>query len=382
MTSPSPPEVVVTHLRLTDFRNHAVLDIAPERARLVALSGPNGAGKTNILEALSLFSPGRGLRRAAQGDLARANGSGGWGVAADIVGALGEAHLGTGLDPAAGGEPARRRCRVDEANVPSAVAFADHVRLVWLTPAMDGLFMASPGERRRFLDRLVLAVDPGHGARVTAFERALRARNKLLQDDRWDTRWLTALEHEAAGLGIAVAQARIETVVHLNALITEARDDASLFPWAHLKLESGIAGDGTATEREDRFAARLHELRHRDRAAGRATEGPHTADLLVRHGPKDMPAHLSSTGEQKALLLGLVLAHARLVARMVRAKPLVLLDEVAAHLDPARRAALYEVLADMGAQAWLTGADLTLFGELGADAALFAIAPGSAERVR
>jgi DNA replication and repair protein RecF len=380
-TNLSAKRVALTRLRLTHFRNHPGLDLVAA-GRNVALTGPNGAGKTNILEALSLLTPGRGLRRAAFSDLAQADGDGSWTVFAELDGANGQAAIGTGTDSS--DSEAGRRCRISGANVPGPGAFADHLRLVWLTPSMDGLFAGPAGDRRRFLDRLVLAVDPEHGARVSAFERALRGRNKLLEEGGADPRWLDAIEHETAELAIAVAAARIDSVARLAGLIAETRTENAIFPYAEIALggwmEDRIAS-GNAADAEDLYRARLRELRGRDRAAGRTTEGPHASDLSVRHGPKQMPAELCSTGEQKALLLGLVLAHARLVARLSGATPLVLLDEVAAHLDPDRRAALYGVLSELGAQVWLTGADPAAFAELGPDSALFRVSPGHAERL-
>jgi DNA replication and repair protein RecF len=342
------------------------------------LVGPNGAGKTNVLEAISLLAPGRGLRRAAPAELPRIGGPGTWAVAAEIEGAAGPGALGTGTEP--GGV---RRWRVAGAPIAGRAALAEHLRIVWLTPAMDGLFSGPPGDRRRFLDRLVLALDPGHGARVAAYERALRDRNRLLEERSSDERWLGALEQEAAAIAVAIAAARVDAVARLAALIAASREDDA-FPWASLALdgalEQAVAAEPAAAV-EDRFRDRLAALRPRDRAAGRATEGPQAADLMVRHGPKDMPAALSSTGEQKALLVGLVLAHARLVAQAEGATPIVLLDEVAAHLDPARRAALYEALERQGAQAWLSGADPAAFAPLEGRATIFPLAgePGAAE---
>jgi DNA replication and repair protein RecF len=380
-TNFSAKRVALTRLRLTHFRNHPGLDLHAE-GRNVALTGPNGAGKTNILEALSLLTPGRGLRRAAFSDLAQADGDGSWTVFAELDGANGETAIGTGTDSA--DTEAGRRCRINGANVPGPGAFADHLRMVWLTPSMDGLFAGSAGDRRRFLDRLVLAVDPEHGARVSVFERALRSRNKLLEEGGADPRWLDAIEHETAELAIAVAAARIDSVARLAGLIAETRTENAIFPYAEIALggwmEDKVAS-GNAADAEDLYRARLRDLRGRDRAAGRTTEGPHASDLSVRHGPKQMPAELCSTGEQKALLLGLVLAHARLVARLSGATPLVLLDEVAAHLDPDRRAALYAVLSELGAQVWLTGADPAAFAELGPDSVLFRVSAGHAERL-
>jgi DNA replication and repair protein RecF len=338
------------------------------------LVGPNGAGKTNVLEAISLLGAGRGLRRATQAELPRIQGDGSWAVAAAAEGALGPVDLGTGLTPGAG--EAGRRCRINGAAASGPGAFAEHLRVVWLTPAMDGLFTGAPGDRRRFLDRLVLALDPAHGARVAAYERTLRERNRLLEEAGGDGRWLDALEREAAELAVAIAAARADSVARLAALIAAGRDDGDAFPWADVALagtlEAALA-TASAGAVEDEFRGRLAAMRPRDRAAGRAVEGPQTSDLVVRHGPKAMPAALSSTGEQKALLLGLVLAHARLVAQTEGATPIVLLDEVAAHLDPARRAALYDALARLGAQAWLTGTDPEAFAPLDGRAAIFHI---------
>lgn len=365
----------IDRLQITDFRSYASADIAAP-GMLVALVGENGAGKTNILEALSLLAPGRGLRRADLGDMARQGGAGGFAVSCHVTGAVGPAHLGTGISL---DEPGRK-ARIDRAPAPSITAFADHLRIVWLTPDQDGLFRGPAGDRRRFLDRLVLAVDPGHGARVAMLERALRGRNRLLEDPAPDPRWLDAAELEVAEIAIAVAAARRESVARLAHLIAAHRDDASPFPWAEIHLEGEIE-TRLATEAagvvEDWYRAELRLNRGRDRAAGRALLGPQASDLAVLHGPKGMAAHVSSTGEQKALLVGLVLAHARLVAEMTGMAPVVLLDEVAAHLDPRRRAALIETLAALGGQVWMTGADPALLDGLPAAASRFIVTPGA-----
>ena len=271
---------------------------------------------------------------------------------------------------------AERKNRIDRAPVSSSRAFSDHVRVIWLTPAMDSLFAGPAGERRRFLDRFVLAIDPGHGARVSAFERALRQRNRLLDEDRVNAAWLDAIEREAAELGVAIAAARLDCVSRLEALIAADRDDASPFPWARLSLDGEIealAASGPALDAEDRYRALLRDNRGRDAAAGRTLVGPHVGDLAVRHGPKDAPAASASTGEQKALLVGLALAHARLVADMSGIVPIALLDEIAAHFDPRRRAALFDALSRLGGQVFLTGADPAAFASLAGRAETFEV---------
>lgn len=371
-----------TRLIARDFRNHADLDLALE-SRFVALVGENGAGKTNLLEALSLFSPGRGLRRADLAVMARAGGPGGFAVSLTLGNGGAEHRLGTGYDPPGYDGRAARLCRIDGEGAASPVAFAEFLRIVWLTPDLDGLFRGAAGDRRRFLDRLVLAVDAAHGGRVAALERALRSRNRLLDERPDDRQWLDAIEREVAELGVAVALARRETVERLDRLIGETRDDAQPFPWAGVRLEGDLddlVAVWPALEAEDRFRAALAQGRRRDKAAGRTLIGPQTTDLVVRHGPKDVPAATASTGEQKALLIGLVLAHARLVQAMSGLSPLILLDEVAAHLDPRRRTGLFEALDALPGQVWMTGADPALFAELGERADLVQVAEGRIAR--
>jgi DNA replication and repair protein RecF len=382
---PSPPDFprarrrpMVRRLMLRDFRSYAALDLALDGA-LIVFTGENGAGKTNLLEALSLFAPGRGLRRAELSACARRGGTGGFAISIEVEDEDIRRQLGVGLELAAGDGAPERLNRIDRAPVASARAFAESLRLVWLTPAMDGLFAGPAGERRRFLDRLVLALDPNHGARVSQFERALRGRNRLLEEGARNASWLEAIEREAAELGVAVAAARVECVNRLRALIALDRDEASPFPWADLVLEGEIetlAAETPALAAEDRYRALLRDNRGRDAAAGRALIGPHVGDLTVFHGPKNAPAAQSSTGEQKALLVGLVLAHARLVAEMSGIAPLALLDEVAAHFDPRRRAALFDALERVGAQVFVTGADPAAFAELKERARLFEVAAG------
>ena len=339
----------VRRLILADFRSYPALDIALE-AEMVVLTGENGAGKTNVLEALSLLSPGRGLRRADLRDCARIAGRGGFAISVEIETEGHRVQLGVGLDPPDGDQPQARRFRIERAPAPSGRALADHLRLVWLTPAMDQLFLGPASERRRFLDRLVLAVDPDHGTRVNALDRALRNRNRLLEEGSADRLWVEAAEREVAELAIAVAAARHDTVARLAALILNERGTHALFPWAEIALDGEIealVATMPALAAEERYRALLADNRGRDAAAGRTLIGPHTSDLLVRHGPKGLEARQCSTGEQKALLTGLVLAHAHLVAGMSGIVPIMLLDEIAAHFDPLRRArALRRIGAD------------------------------------
>ena len=358
----------IRRLSLANFRSYHAAQVELAMAGPVVLTGANGAGKTNLIEAISLLAPGRGLRRATMEELAFSEGDGAWAVSAEIEGMLGLATLGTGIDPPAGEDSgSTRKCRVDRENVGSAAAFADHLRVVWLTPAMDPLFNGPASERRRFLDRLVLAVDAQHSSRVAALERSLRSRNRLLEDAQSDPHWLDAVEHETAEVAVAVAAARAETVGRLSGALAAGCDRAPEFPDAEIALEGWmeqLLPQHSAREIEDRYRALLKDNRARDAAAGRTLDGPHLSDLAVRHAGKGIPASDTSTGEQKALLIRLVLAHAGLIKDMTGFAPLLLLDEVIAHLDPARRATLYDALANLGAQVWMTGADPALFSEV------------------
>jgi len=373
----------IRRLRLTNFRSYHAAQVALDRAGPVVLTGANGAGKTNLMEAISLLAPGRGLRRATMEELAFTEGDGAWTVSAEIEGMLGLATLGTGTEPPANEEAApTRRCRIDRESVGSATAFADHLRVVWLTPAMDPLFNGPASERRRFLDRLVLAVDAQHSSRVAALERSLRSRNRLLEDSPGDSHWLDAIEHETAEIAVAVAAGRAETVNRLSAALAAARAQAPEFPQAEMELQGWmeqLLSDHRAVEIEDRYRALLRENRGRDAAAGRTLDGPHLSDLAVRHASKNIPAADASTGEQKALLIRLVLAHAGLIKQMTGFAPLLLLDEVVAHLDPARRVALYDALSSLGAQVWMTGADPVAFGDIIGRAQVFIVRSGTVE---
>jgi DNA replication and repair protein RecF len=345
----------VTRLILTDFRSYATASIEPGPG-FVLLFGENGAGKTNVLEAVSMLSPGRGLRGAALSEMARRDGSGGWGVAAT----LGDVEIGTGTLAAA---PERRQVRINGA--PASVnSLSEWLSILWLTPAMDRLFLGSAGERRRFLDRLVLALEPGHAHHSARYEAAMRARNKLLAEGAHpDPSWLSALELQMAEHGRVIASARQRTVTALGERLEAVPDDE--FARARLGLEGW---------RESDLATELRDCRVRDAAAGRAGAGPHRQDLAVEHAAKRMPAARSSTGEQKALLLGLILAHAELVAERRGEPPLLLLDEVAAHLDPIRRSALFARLEGRG-QVWMTATEATLFNGIGS-ASHFHVEPG------
>jgi DNA replication and repair protein RecF len=373
--------VAIRRLTLTNFRSYraASLDIG---GRLVVLTGPNGAGKTNLIEAISFLMPGRGLRRATLDEVARSDGDGSWAVASEIEGMLGLATLGTGIEqPAAGSATRTRICRIDREPVGSAAAFADHLRVVWLTPAMDQLFAGPASERRRFLDRLVLAIDAEHGSRVSALERSLRARNRLLEEARPDPHWLDAIEHETADLAVAVAAQRVETVGRLQGALASRKGDA--FPSPAIALNGWMEQqlpDRPAADIEERYRAVLKDNRARDAAAGRTLDGPHLTDLDVIYAPKAIPAADASTGEQKASLIGLVLAHAELLTAMTGCAPVLLLDEVVAHLDPNRRAALYDALDGLGAQVWLTGADPAAFADVASRAEMFTVGGGQALR--
>ena len=368
---------LVRRLTLSNFRNYRAV-ILEAGSRPIVLCGPNGAGKTNLIEAISFLAPGRGLRRATLEEVACNEGDGSWAVSAEVEGALGLATLGTGIERTAeDGATAQRKYRIDREPVGTAAAFSDHVRIIWMVPAMDSLFTGAPAERRRFLDRLATATDSEHSSRVNAFERALRSRNRLLEDPRPDTHWLDAVEHETAELAVAVASLRAETIGRLRAALSARAQSA--FPPADIALdgwmESLLPGE-PAVIVEERYREKLRENRGRDAAAGRTLDGPHLTDLAVVYAQKGIAAADASTGEQKALLIGLVLAHARLIADMTGSPPILLLDELVAHLDPSRRVALYGELAQLGAQVWMTGADPTLFTEIKSQAMLVEVQSG------
>jgi DNA replication and repair protein RecF len=346
----------LTRLSLTDFRSYPDALIAPGQGFIV-LTGQNGAGKTNVLEAVSLLSPGRGLRRATLSEMARSDGPGCFAVAAR----LDDVDIGTGTSAAA---PERRQVRINGAAA-SANSLSEWLSILWLTPAMDRLFSEGASGRRAFLDRLVLALRPDHATHSARYEAAMRARNKLLGDpETADASWLAALEAGMAEHGARIAVARETTLVALAQRL--AAQPEGPFARARMSLEGWtLSGDGESGDGEARLKAALRDSRGRDAGSGRTMVGPHRTDLIVTHAGKGQPAERCSTGEQKALLLSIVLAHADLVAERAGRRPILLLDEVAAHLDPMRRSALFERLATAGGQVWMTGTEQSLFSGIG-----------------
>ncbi|NQW01873.1 MAG: DNA replication/repair protein RecF [Rhodospirillales bacterium] len=352
----------IERLTLTDFRSYTSLRIEAG-GQPVVLTGVNGAGKTNILEAISLLVPGRGLRRARMSELACDRGPGDWAVAAQVSTPDGKVTVGTGFVPDGPGRRERRLVRIDGETVSSQAELARHMGAHWLTPQMDRLFSDGVSARRRFLDRLVYAWDPAHAGRVQAFEQSMRERLKLLKERKSpDAGWLKTVEDGMAERGVAVAAARRDLIARLA---PPAAAGLGPFPGALLALQGELddwLDDGPALQAEDRYRSRLAADRARDQSGGRTHSGPHRTDLVVRHGAKGKAAALCSTGEQKALLIAIVLANAALRGREDGGVPVLLLDEVAAHLDEMRREALFAHLLSLGAQVWLTGTDDSLFG--------------------
>ncbi len=376
---------VITRLILTDFRNYTHLKVETD-ARPVVLTGANGSGKTNLLEAISFLTPGRGLRRAKLVDVAKTNGAGGWAVAAEVHSADGECRLGTGLLAGGGsteGEPTeRRQVRIDGQTMSGAAALADYFRVSWLTPQMDRLFQEGASGRRRFLDRLTFGLDPAHGRRMTSFEKVMRERNRLLKEGRFDRHWLASLERTLAQTGTAIAAARREATERLNGVMSATEQDAPAraFPKAELGAEGLLEGwleEMSALAVEDRYREELETARRQDAITGSTGQGPHRSDLAVLHKDKGMPAALCSTGEQKALLISIILGDARLQAGLQGRAPVLLLDEITAHLDARRRTALFDEIEDMKTQAWMTGTDYALFSELGSRAQFLTVENGA-----
>ena len=375
--------IAVTRLTLTDFRCFARAALAPD-CRPVVLTGPNGAGKTSVLEALSLLTPGPGLRGARLADIGRREAPAGarWAVAAEADGFRGPVAIGTGMasgpasGPAAAGSTsgeARRVVRIDGRPARGQAALAEALNALWLTPAMDRLFSDGAGTRRRFVDRLVFGFDPTHARRLGTYERALRERARLLREPRGDGVWLAALEARMAENGVAVAAARRTTLRRLAGVLAAG---AGPFPGAVVGFAGGVEtmlDEMPAVDAEARLAAQLTASRGHDSQTGGAAHGPHRSDLAVHHQASGAPAAQCSTGEQKALLIAMVLAAARLQASLRGAAPLLLLDEVAAHLDRGTRAALFDEISRIGAQAWLTGTDRAVFAPFGDRAQYLAV---------
>ena len=375
-TGAAPALLAVRQVRLNDFRNYRQLrlDCGLEP---VVLVGPNGAGKTNLLEALSFLAPGRGLRRARLDEVTRRPDGASWAVAAKVDTPEGRLTIGTGLEPARGEGGMRRVVRIDGRPVASQTALGLHVAAVWLTPQLDRLFLDGPGERRRFLDRLVTALHPEHAGDVAAYENALRQRARLLGEGNRDPHWFTALEDTMARHGVALAANRADTVQRLDAA---ARLGVGPFPRASLAMAGEIDGwlaAMAALDAEDRLRAELAASRLRDAEAGTTSMGPHRSDLAVRHLDLDLPAAEGSTGQQKAVLVSIALAHVRLVTLSRGRPPLLLLDEIAAHLDAERRAALFEEVVALGVQSWMTGTDAELFKPLAGRAQVLRVVDGS-----
>jgi DNA replication and repair protein RecF len=378
--APALARLFIRSLKLTDFRNYARAEVKLD-GRPVVLVGENGSGKTNLLEAVSLLGPGHGLRGRPYSELCRKEGAGGFAVAARIVSGDDEVEIGTGLPAGTREETSGRIVRI-AGKEESAGALAEHVKLVWLTPAMDGLFTGPASERRRFLDRLVLAIDPKMRTSLGRYDRAMRQRNRLFQLREGSRALFEGLEEQMAEAGVAIAAARLNAVARLIALIERMRAarGEGPFPFALVALEGTLEAalsDQSATDVEDGFREGLAAGRERDRAAARALEGPHLSDLIVRHGPKTTPAQHCSSGEQKALLIGLILAKAELIKELEGVPPLILLDEVAAHLDQARREALFGEISRIGGQAWMTGTDRDLFALIAEEAQVFTVNRGT-----
>jgi DNA replication and repair protein RecF len=358
----APAALTLGRLTLAHFRNYQELRIEIDAAPVV-LTGANGSGKTNLLEAISLLVPGRGLRRAQLGELQNQNAPAPWAVAIDLATPLGPLHIGTGRD-GDDDDTERRIIHIDGRNVRGQHALDEHVAMAWVTPEMDRLLAEGPGARRKWLDRLVFSFDPAHGGRVHRYEKALRERLRLLREGPADAVWLNALEDEMAQTGVAIAAARRHLLRQLRSAIAET---ASEFPQADLAVH-GLAEDALETEPalpvEDKMRAALARTRGEDAQSGTCASGPHRSELKVVHRAKQCPAELCSTGEQKALVVAIMLAYTRTLAAARQMAPLLLLDDIAAHLDEMRRAALFEEIRALGVQAWLTGTDIEPFAAL------------------
>ncbi|WP_019960338.1 DNA replication/repair protein RecF [Woodsholea maritima] len=378
--APDHPRAGVTRLRLTQFRNYESLDLGLN-TRPVCLIGENGAGKTNLVEAVSFLGPGRGLRASGAQAVMRnsEDAYGVWGIYAEVETRDGAMRVATGADP---DQPGRRRTRL-EGEAATQSELARLLPMMWLTPREDRLWAGPRSDRMRFFDRMVLAADPAHAQAASAYEKAQKNRQKLLDVERETGRradgdWLKILEREMAEFGVAMAAARLETLVHLQSEIDQRAKSA--FPKADLSLDGMIevqlSEGAKAGDVEDGFASELARVRPRDGAAGRALSGPHRTELSVRHREKNQAAAECSTGEQKALVLGLALAQARALRHVKGVIPILIFDEACAHLDQARRDGLAEAILDIGAQAWMTGVDEALFSGFGEGAQRFKVDEG------
>lgn len=371
-------------LTLTNFRNYNTARLDDLEPGAVIFIGDNGVGKTNILEAVSLLTPGRGLRSAAVDEFVnREHATKAWGVSAEIYDGSAYTRLGTGTTAE---QLSKRQVRINGEMQRGQNSLSDYLAAVWLTPQMDRLFLDSSSHRRRFLDRFIYAFDPAHTGRLTRYEKLLRQRSKLLKENQSpDPAWCSALESQMAESAVAVAAARLDFCERLQEACVRAQDiDKAYFPLARIKIDGGVENkllSSTALDVEQWFKAELESSRERDAIIGGASTGVHRSDLLVTMAEKEMPAAQCSTGEQKALLIGLILAHARLINAERGAPPLLLLDEIAAHLDDDRRAALYSRLADLGGQVWLSGTDAALFNRYEKNAQRFMI-EGSGQILR
>jgi len=369
----------ISEFQISNFRCYEAAALRDLASAPVVLYGANGAGKTNILEALSFLVPGRGLRAAKVGEIQRQSSdrtTAPWAVSAVAEGPYGTTRLGTGADA----DSERRLIRINGVAAKGQNALGEYLSAVWLTPQMDRLFLDASGTRRRFLDRLVFAFDGGHAGRVTRYENAMSQRAKILKDphNHPDPVWLEGLEVSMAETGVAIAAGRLDFMQRLQSACDRAgREEDALFPRAHLAVRGSIEEmllRLPALEVESLFKYQLKESRAQDAVSGGAATGPHKSDLLVRYLAKNMPADQCSTGEQKALLIGIVLAHSRLIQAERGAPPILLLDEVAAHLDENRRRGLYDLLLSMRGQVWMTGTDISLFDAIRGQARIFEVA--------
>ncbi len=381
----TPDGPAVTRLKLAGFRNYASLDLALD-ARSVVLFGENGSGKTNLVEAVSFLGPGRGLRSAGAEAVRRRTGAGTdpiWAVYAEAICPEGRLSLATGADPA---RPDRRRTRLDGAAA-TRTELARRIPMLWLTPREDRLWAGSRADRLRFFDRLVLAATPGHADSASIYEKSMKERQRLLirqaEGGEVDPDWLSVLEREMAAAGVAQAAARLEALTRLQYEI-DSRPQ-SRFPKAELALngavEAQLAAGLKAGEVEDWFGAELEQVRVRDSAAKRTLTGPHRTELTARHRDKDRPATDCSTGEQKSMALGLILAQAAVIRRLTDRGSVLILDEACAHLDQVRRTGLAETVLDLGVQAWVTGVERALFEPFGAHAQRMGVSDGRIERI-